>query len=136
MGCNAMRTIDLDKLMSQNIPAPNAASLIEQERERGLEHSESFYFWYGYYTAFEQFRKMLSEQPIVESVPIDFIAGNMANALGCPCNVSPLDEQMSAYCGADCHMHDIDCWQRVIHMWSGLPLEGKDGGKNVTEEQE
>lgn len=133
MGYNAMRTLDLDKLMSQHIPAPNVIDLIEPELNQ--KHSEYFYFWYGFNTGLSQVRKVLNEQPIVEAVPIDFVAGKMANALGCPCNVSPLDEQMSAYCGTDCHMHDIDCWQRVIRMWSGLPLEEQNGGNDGTEEQ-
>lgn len=58
----------------------------------------------------------VDELPAVDAIPIQQAASIIAGIMGCPCNYSPLDEQMYKYCGEDCHMHDVDCWERVFRM--------------------
>ena len=42
------------------------------------------------------------------------IATMLAEQFGCPCNFSPLDDEMFEYCQYDCGMEDTICWGRVI----------------------
>lgn len=44
------------------------------------------------------------------------IAKYLSDAFDCPCNYSPLDEEMYEYCMSDkqCQDSEIECWQRVI----------------------
>lgn len=40
----------------------------------------------------------------------------LANAFGCPCNFSPIDEEMYEFCGDDCQNDETECWKRVMKM--------------------
>lgn len=44
----------------------------------------------------------------------DKIAKFLAYNFDCPCNFSPLDEQMQEYCGEYCQDDDQECWRRVL----------------------
>lgn len=46
------------------------------------------------------------------------LAKFLADTFGCPCNYSPLGEEMQEYCYRnyeDCVDDDTDCWLRVIN---------------------
>ncbi len=40
----------------------------------------------------------------------------LANAFGCPCNFSPIDEEMYEFCGDTCQNDESECWKRVAKM--------------------
>lgn len=42
------------------------------------------------------------------------IASMLAKHFDCPCNFSPLDEEMFEYCQYECGMDNVTCWNRVI----------------------
>ena len=43
------------------------------------------------------------------------IASMLAKYFDCPCNFSPLDEEMIEYCQYYCDMdNNVTCWERVI----------------------
>lgn len=42
------------------------------------------------------------------------IATMLAKQFGCPCNFSPIDNEMFEYCQDDCGMDNVTCWGRVI----------------------
>lgn len=42
------------------------------------------------------------------------IAAMLAKYFDCPCNFSPLDDEMFEYCQDDCGMDNVTCWERVI----------------------
>lgn len=42
------------------------------------------------------------------------IATMLAKYFDCPCNFSPIDDEMFEYCQDDCVMDNVTCWERVI----------------------
>ena len=42
------------------------------------------------------------------------IATMLAKYFDCPCNFSPIDDEMFEYCQDDCGMDNVTCWGRVI----------------------
>lgn len=38
----------------------------------------------------------------------------LADAIGCPCNFSPIDEEMREFCGDTCQSNELICWRRVF----------------------
>lgn len=42
------------------------------------------------------------------------IATMLAKYFDCPCNFSPIDDEMFEYCQDDCVMDNVTCWGRVI----------------------
>ena len=55
-----------------------------------------------------------------EVVSVDFVSRMLSDAIGCPCNFSPLGEEMvSRYCGSKCnYTNSAECWKKVIRMWT------------------
>ena len=53
------------------------------------------------------------------------LAAKVAEAVGCPCNYSPLDEHMLAWCGEDCNgpEDNASCWLKAFEMWWSLKDE-------------
>lgn len=51
----------------------------------------------------------------------NMVAKHLADGFDSPCNYSPLDEEMSDYCGdveGECECDDaVECWKRVFKMW-------------------
>lgn len=41
-------------------------------------------------------------------------AAMLAKYFDCPCNFSPIDDEMFEYCQDDCGMDNVTCWVRVI----------------------
>lgn len=41
------------------------------------------------------------------------VANMLAKYFDCPCNFSPIDEEMYEFCDS-CAMNDVDCWEKVI----------------------
>lgn len=44
----------------------------------------------------------------------DKIAKFLAEYFDCPCNFTPLDEEMWDYCKDRCQDDDKECWRRVL----------------------
>ena len=42
------------------------------------------------------------------------IATMLSKYFDCPCNFSPIDDEMFEYCQDDCVMDNVTCWERVI----------------------
>lgn len=49
-----------------------------------------------------------------KAVDKELIAKELAEIFDCPCNFTPLDEEMQKYCGDDCIDDSEVCWQRFI----------------------
>ena len=49
-----------------------------------------------------------------KAVDKELIAKELAEIFDCPCNFTPLDEEMQGYCGNDCIDDSEVCWQRFI----------------------
>ena len=58
-----------------------------------------------------------------KAVDKELIAKYLAGLFGCPCNFSPIDEEMYDYCGEDCRCSNIECWNRVIARMKELKGE-------------
>lgn len=56
---------------------------------------------------------------------MDKVFTYLANAFGCPCNFSPLDEEMWEFCGDTCQNDEAECWKRVFKM---VEERGADNG--------
>ena len=50
-----------------------------------------------------------------KAVDKTIVSEMLAKYFDCPCNFSPLDEEMWAYCRDNCVDDDIECWIRVIN---------------------
>lgn len=50
-----------------------------------------------------------------KAVDKTIVSEMLAKYFDCPCNFSPLDEEMLAYCIDNCVDDDIECWIRVIN---------------------
>lgn len=66
----------------------------------------------------EEVAKLKSENAALrerlgKSVDKKAVSGFLAEMFDCPCNFSPLDEEMFDYCN-DCIKKDAVCWERVI----------------------
>ena len=48
-----------------------------------------------------------------EAVNKRVVANMLAKYFDCPCNFSPIDEEMYEFCDS-CAMNDVDCWEKVI----------------------
>lgn len=57
------------------------------------------------------------------------IANMLARLFSCPCNFTPLDEEMFDYCNDDCVMEDAVCWERVIDK----EMRGKEAEARLAE---
>ena len=57
------------------------------------------------------------------------IANMLARLFSCPCNFTPLDEEMLDYCNDDCVMEDAVCWERVIDK----EMRGKEAEARLAE---
>ena len=57
------------------------------------------------------------------------IANMLARLFSCPCNFTPLDEEMFDYCNDDCVMEDGVCWERVIDK----EMRGKEAEARLAE---
>ena len=55
--------------------------------------------------------------PTIEAVPLDKLCEWLANLFGCPCDFSPIDEEMFEHCKEDCVNDDIECWKRVLKQF-------------------
>lgn len=70
--------------------------------------------------------------PSVPAVPLDKLCSMLAKYIGFPCNYSPIDEEMADYCGDQCKMDDIGCWEKVLSKWmEGLDAKAETNTKNV-----
>lgn len=45
----------------------------------------------------------------------ELVAKELAHIFDCPCNFSPLEEEMWAYCRDNCVDDNVECWIRVIN---------------------
>ena len=59
----------------------------------------------------------IKNAPTVDAVPLDKLCEWLAKYIGFPCNYSPIDEEMADYCGDQCEMDDIGCWEKVLSKW-------------------
>lgn len=50
-----------------------------------------------------------------KAVDKTIVSEMLAKFFDCPCNFTPLDEEMWAYCGDNCVDDHIECWIRVIN---------------------
>lgn len=50
-----------------------------------------------------------------KAVDKTIVSEMLAKYFDCPCNFSPLDEEMWAYCRDNCVDDNIECWIRVIN---------------------
>lgn len=50
-----------------------------------------------------------------KAVDKTIVSEMLAKYFDCPCNFSPLDEEMWAYCRYNCVDDNIECWIRVIN---------------------
>ena len=50
-----------------------------------------------------------------KAVDKTIVSEMLAKYFDCPCNFSPLDEEMFAYCIDNCVDDNIECWIRVIN---------------------
>lgn len=50
-----------------------------------------------------------------KAVDKTIVSEMLAKYFDCPCNFSPLDEEMLAYCRDNCVDDNIECWIRVIN---------------------
>ena len=57
------------------------------------------------------------------------IANMLPRLFSCPCNFTPLDEEMFDYCNDDCVMEDAVCWERVIDK----EMRGKEAEARLAE---
>ena len=57
------------------------------------------------------------------------IANMLARLFSCPCNFTPLDEEMFDYCNDDWVMEDAVCWERVIDK----EMRGKEAEARLAE---
>lgn len=57
------------------------------------------------------------------------IANMLARLFSCPCNFTPLDEEMFDYCNDDCVMEDAVCWEGVIDK----EMRGKEAEARLAE---
>lgn len=90
----------------------------------GLENAVKWGNKDGYQQAHSYSTMMLYEikydidaQPTIEAVPLDKLCRMLAKYIGFPCNYSPIDEEMADYCGDQCEMDDIGCWENVLSKW-------------------
>lgn len=60
------------------------------------------------------------------SVDKEQIAKLLEGMFGCPCDYSPLDEEMYEYCD-ECGMDNVVCWEKVIDKKSARLAELKGG---------
>lgn len=59
--------------------------------------------------------EMLMEEKLrTRETVLDVTAKILADMFDCPCNFTPLDEEMGAYCGENCQDDDKECWRRVL----------------------
>ena len=56
---------------------------------------------------------------------MDKLFAYLADALGCPCNYCPLDEEMYEFCEDTCQNNETECWRRVAKM---VAERGADNG--------
>ena len=54
-------------------------------------------------------------EKIEKAVDKTIVSEMLAKYFDCPCNFSPLDEEMWAYCRDNCVDDNIECWIRVIN---------------------
>lgn len=63
-----------------------------------------------------------------KAVDKTIVSEMLAKYFDCPCNFSPLDEEMWAYCRDNCVDDNIECWIRVINKkCAELKGEKKNG---------
>lgn len=56
-----------------------------------------------------------SRERLEKAVDKTIVSEMLAKYFDCPCNFSPLDEEMWAYCRDNCVDDNIECWIRVIN---------------------
>lgn len=61
-----------------------------------------------------------------KAVDKTIVSEMLAKYFDCPCNFSPLDEEMWAYCRDNCVDDNIECWIRVINK-KCAELKGEKG---------
>ena len=69
---------------------------------------------------FEQCEQLKAEnaalrERLEKAVDKTIVSEMLAKYFDCPCNFSPLDEEMWAYCRDNCVDDNIECWIRVIN---------------------
>lgn len=69
---------------------------------------------------FEQCEQLKAENAALrerldKAVDKTIVSEMLAKYFDCPCNFSPLDEEMWAYCRDNCVDDNIECWIRVIN---------------------
>lgn len=74
----------------------------------------------GYLFQKEQRSKLEAEnaalrERLEKAVDKTIVSEMLAKYFDCPCNFSPLDEEMWAYCRDNCVDDNIECWIRVIN---------------------
>lgn len=55
--------------------------------------------------------------PSITAVPLEPLCEWLARQFECPCNFSPIDEEMFEHCKGDCVNDDIECWKRVLKQF-------------------
>ena len=55
------------------------------------------------------------KEKLEKAVDKTIVSEMLAKYFDCPCNFSPLDEEMWAYCRDNCVDDNIECWIRVIN---------------------
>lgn len=60
-----------------------------------------------------------------KAIDKELVAKELAHIFDCPCNFSPLEEEMWAYCRDNCVDDNVECWIRVINK----KCEELKGGK-------
>lgn len=55
------------------------------------------------------------KERLEKAVDKTIVSEMLAKYFDCPCNFSPLDEEMWAYCRDNCVDDNIECWIRVIN---------------------
>ena len=98
--------------------------MTEQEIERCLERftigktTDVMNFDYAGTLAYIQ--RLKAENAVLRerldrAVDKTIVSEMLAKYFDCPCNFSPLDEEMWAYCRDNCVDDNIECWIRVIN---------------------
>lgn len=72
------------------------------------------------YRAVEEIIRLRAEnaalcERLEKAVDKTIVSEMLAKYFDCPCNFSPLDEEMWAYCRDNCVDDNIECWIRVIN---------------------
>lgn len=98
--------------------------MTEQEIERCLERlstckaADIMNFDYAGTLAYIQRLKAENaalRERLEKAVDKTIVSEMLAKYFDCPCNFSPLDEEMWAYCRDNCVDDNIECWIRVIN---------------------